>query len=474
MFRQQALDRHSSPDDLDTLQVVVGRKEWLSTLACSLICAAGLAWSLLGRIPVTVNGTGVLINPGNVRPLQSLAAGQVTELLIHAGDTINKGDVIARLSQPEIRKQIEQQRAALSDLKKAHQDATTVEDARWTLEQDSAARQSEFLASEIDSAQSIAASILQKDVEFQRAQRTSLRRAEQISRELNESYVHSYEAALRLKQRDVGTDRNVLAAQIELRDNELTMADYEVQLRQLDVTAIESDRRHQEQQNRIADLTIKQQQVHIELQRLRQELLEKTAKREREIRDAERSVERLILDLERQSEIRSEFSGRVLELAVSTGQVLSAATRLGSVELSEQSGELMSMAYFKIGDGKRIEPGMTVHVTPSTVAEERFGAIVGRVRTVSEFPITRAGAVRIVGNDDVAAQLIESGGAIAVEATLNKEPNSASGFQWTSIGPETRFSTGTTAGVRITVEQRAPITWLLPLLRSWIKGEGGG
>jgi HlyD family secretion protein len=87
------------------------------------------------------------------------------------------------------------------------------------------------------------------------------------------------------------------------------------------------------------------------------------------------------------------------------------------------------------------------------------------------FPITEESVINEVGNSDVARMLMQYGGAIEVAIELQPDPDSYSGFQWTSRGPEKKFSAGTTTMVRVTIEERAPITYLLPILRTWFFGE---
>lgn len=67
--------------------------------------------------------------------------------------------------------------------------------------------------------------------------------------------------------------------------------------------------------------------------------------------------------------------------------------------------------------------------------------------------------------------LLKQGGAIEIEMDLERDPSAFSGFKWTSKGPEKHFTAGTTTSVRITIERRAPITYLLPILGSWFTGE---
>ena len=61
IFRPAALERLSSPEQLDQLMQVVTLRSWLplATLGGLLFCA--LVWSVLGRIPVTTSGQGVIV-----------------------------------------------------------------------------------------------------------------------------------------------------------------------------------------------------------------------------------------------------------------------------------------------------------------------------------------------------------------------------------------------------------------------------
>jgi len=470
MFRRKALARLSTPEDLDSLLVIVSRRSWVALGSCLLLCCATLAWTIFGRIPVTVEGVGVLVNPGNVKGLQTEAAGQLTELAIRAGQRIEKGQIIGRLDQPEIRKEITQSEAKLSDLIELDRATTALEMARWQAEKKVATDQTAFLHSEIRKSRELAESLRSKNKEFDSQQRTNLAKTKLVSQRLVAAFQERFKAVQDLRATGALSVDAVLESETQLRDKELALADQDVKLRELDVLEIESAKDFQQQQNRIGDLTLKLQSVDIAQQRLRQELLEKKAGRDREIKETRRRIDRLNLDLTEQSEVRSEFAGRVLEVSVTAGQVIAEGMRLGTVEIDDPHSELKNLAYFAIKDGKRIKPGMTVHVTPSTVQRTRFGSIIGRVSKCSDFPITRESVANMVGNKEVASQLTQEGGVIEVEAELRRDLTSPSGYKWTSRGPDVQFSAGTTTQVYITTEERAPITWLVPILRSWFEG----
>lgn len=111
---------------------------------------------------------------------------------------------------------------------------------------------------------------------------------------------------------------------------------------------------------------------------------------------------------------------------------------------------------------------MKLQVTPTTVQRERFGGMIATVTHVSAFPVTKEGALRVVGSPEVVQSLMSSGPQIQVVAQLQPDASTFSGYKWSSSqGPELKVSSGTTISIQVTIEERAPITFILPLLRSW-------
>ena len=127
----------------------------------------------------------------------------------------------------------------------------------------------------------------------------------------------------------------------------------------------------------------------------------------------------------------------------------------------------LAMAYFPIKDGKQIKSEMPIAITPDTVQRERFGGIVGQVTAVSPLPVTVEGTVAIIGNSEIVKSLIgETGAAIQITTNLQTDDRNPSGYKWSSSkGPNSKITPGTTAVIRVTVEERSPITFLLPFLR---------
>jgi HlyD family secretion protein len=199
-----------------------------------------------------------------------------------------------------------------------------------------------------------------------------------------------------------------------------------------------------------------------------QQDLEAETNRQKEIQDTERTIAQLELQLKNSSRIVSEYDGRILELAATSGQVIEPGAVIGSIAAHEPSAELVNIAFFPVSDGKKIKDDMKVQITPTTVKREEFGGIVGTVTHISAFPVTQEGAVSLVGNPDIVQGIISQGPQLAVFAELGPDSSTFSGFQWSSSqGPELQMTPGTTTSVRITIEERAPIAFVLPILKSW-------
>lgn len=95
VFRKVALERLSSPEQLDLLMQVTSTRSWLAFLALSAVLAAAAYWGVAGRIPVEVEAPAVLIRSGGIRNLLSTTAGQIRALHVAPGDVVGAEQVIA-------------------------------------------------------------------------------------------------------------------------------------------------------------------------------------------------------------------------------------------------------------------------------------------------------------------------------------------------------------------------------------------
>lgn len=193
--------------------------------------------------------------------------------------------------------------------------------------------------------------------------------------------------------------------------------------------------------------------------------------RKNQIQDVKLEIAKLEQQIANNSQIISQYSGRVLEIILNPGEFVSSGTRVATMDVENTaSSKLVGITYFSIKDGKKIQKGMTVQITPETVKRERFGGIVGTVTDVSPFPITKEAAYNLIGNPEVVSSLIsqKQEGLMQISSELLLDPKTFSGYRWSSSsGPRQKISPGTTTIVRVKVDERAPITFVIPILRSY-------
>jgi HlyD family secretion protein len=470
LFRKESLERLSSPERLDELMQVVSPKSWLPLTALGALVVAAAIWSVLGRIPVTVEGRGVLIYPRTVVPLQSRSAGQLLTLHVKVGDVVKKGDVLATVDQVELRKQLKLARAKLAQLQNQDQDANSLQQKRYTLDNKARQQQRQTLQQSLKIVQDLTPILREKGLVAIGRDRTNLQRRLQTLQELLPTYKQRLENRQRLFREGAVADDTVLDARQQLDDARNSIDEAQSQLKQLDLKEADALRQYLQNVNEIKNIQTQLRELDSKEASQAQQDLETTTSRQKEIQEVEREIAKLELQIDSNTQITSQHNGRILELAITPGQVINAGTRLGSIDAENPNSKLVGITYFPIGDGKKVQPGMTLQITPQTVKRERFGGIAGTVTNVSAFPITKESAASVIGNPEVVEGLAadKRDGLIQIYGDLKVDSATPSGYKWSSsTGPQMKITSGTTTTVRVKVEERAPITYALPILRSF-------
>ena len=99
LFRKEALERFSSPDNLEQLMPVAGAKDWLLIVVAGTLLVLVGVWCVLGRVPTIATGRGVILRPRQLTQAQASAAGRILSLHVRTGDHLKEGDLIATIDQ---------------------------------------------------------------------------------------------------------------------------------------------------------------------------------------------------------------------------------------------------------------------------------------------------------------------------------------------------------------------------------------
>ena len=257
IFSKEALEAASNPDEMDHALQVVRAKLWIPLFGIGIVVAVGLAWSFVGRMPVNVTGFGVLINPGNVKVVQSQAPGLVEKVSVKPGDQLQEGDIVAVLQQPALEQLLQQAKENYDEINKTNSEALE-------------ANQNQFLAQ--------LASI--------ERQKQLLTEGKELSGNVNQSLEKRNQALLELAKDNLVSSEMLLQSESSLVEIKTKMAGYDAQIQALDLSLEQA-----KQKNIQTEFTLKNQ-----------------------IDESRRAVEKMELQLENNRHIRSKSGGKVMQL----------------------------------------------------------------------------------------------------------------------------------------------------------------
>ena len=407
IFRKVALERLSSPEQLDQLVQVTDPRGWLSLTGLGALLLAALAWGIWGSIPSQAHGEGILLRQGGVSDLVSAANGQVAEVLVSVGDVIAKGQPVARIRQDSLIRQIRDNKSRQAALQSEYVTLQRSAEEQKRLRARDLAQQRANLERSIDA--------LQKDVALLQ---------ERVAAQKN------------LLDDGLVTKQTYLTAQQDLNAKRDQLAQQKLDLNGLELKRLEAD----------------------------QQLDQQLEARQAALRDLDLQTRELGAQLGENVNVLSPFAGRVLEILANRGSVVSPGAPLLSVEVLSQ--DLMAVLFVPASAGKKVQPGMVVQVSPSTVKREEFGSILGRVVWVAEFPSSARGMTRLLGNEALVAKLMTEGPPIQVNVALRRDPATPTGYRWSSSrGPSLKISSGTLAAGDVVVKEDRPIALVIPTLR---------
>ncbi len=417
LFRKVSLERLSSPEQLDLLMQVTTPTGWLALLALGAILTVAIIWGILGSIPEKVTGQGILIRSGGVFQIVALRSGQITELSFDVGDIIQEGQIVARIALPELLDKIKQARNKLKELQIDHDNYAEfgTQDIRI---------QTEYIA--------------HQRLNLGQTNRNLERRLKAL-KERKGNQTKLLKKGLITQATILNTQQEIDNAQGEIEKN-----------------------RNEFNQLSAKELEVKNQR--------RQELV--TKKQNIDATERDLDTLRTLLDLE--TRVLSPYSGRILEIERDPGQLINAGDSILSLEGLNKLQDLEGVLYIPFAQGKKLHPGMQAQISPSTVKEEEFGFMLGLVTFVSEYPVTSQGMLRILDNESLVQSLSLQSPPLEVRVTLLPDPNTKSGYKWSSPqGPPVSIQSGTLCFSTITVREQAPISMVIPTLKKYLLGVGG-
>jgi len=408
IFREAAIDRLSSPDQLDQLVGVARPIDWVGMAVITLALVLLIAWGVLGRVATRVTGDGIMVGEaGRLADAATPAAGRVVAVDVAVGQNVREGQKLAQLAQSDLDAR---QRAAIA----------TLQDRTLEFEQLAAADARQSRAEDASDA----------------ARRVGLDQALAAAQDHAQVLAH-----------------NVTTTEGLVRQGLATQPDLDQML--VDLSAA----RQKATEAKNAVLALGAERLDRQARCARDELAA-----QHRIDDARRDSDQLTGILRQDSDVLSPIAGRIVEVKSAPGAYLSSGAPVAAVETIDD--RLQSVVYLPASAGKWVKPGMAARIEPATVRRDEFGAVLGHVVSVSPFPATPEAMAATLQNGDLVRRFAQGGAPYAAIVQLDADTGAPSGYRWSSgRGPPVRLSSGTLVHAEIATREQRPISLLLPLIR---------
>ncbi|MTI81653.1 MAG: NHLP bacteriocin system secretion protein [Firmicutes bacterium] len=410
LFRKVSLERLSSPEQLDQMVTVTTPKAWLAFLAIGALLVTALTWGFFGSIPTKVYGQGILLKSGGIYNLAHVSGGQITDIRVKAGDYVQKGDIVARVEQHQLVEQINDFKNQLQQLK-ATQEITTG-----------------------GGGEGIQSELIQLNQFYSRIESSQTNST--LAEEYNNIKYELISAKIKLLQDKINaaSQQDYLNKHVNSGED-LSKAKNNYELLELEVKASEAT-----------------------VDRLLSTITAKIATLEEKINDLQH-------ELEYKSNIVSDEEGQVLEVKINEGDIIQPGSSIISLEeTGDEVKGLELVMYIPAEEGKKILPGMEAQVSPTIVKKEEYGYLLGRVVSVSDYPATFQGMMRILGNEELVNKLAGQSTALEVRIDLVVDEDTVSGYKWsTPQGPPIKITSGTLCSGSVTINEQKPISLVFPI-----------
>jgi HlyD family secretion protein len=430
LFRKVALERASSPEQLDQLITITTPLGWVSLLSILICLLAAISWGIFGSIPEQVDGPGILLTKAGIVSIQTQTSGKLTKINVEIGDVVEKGQIVARIEQEDLLDQLRQAQLELKNLETAFEKRKGTEKEAVNIQLE------KLRQDQLNQNQQI------RNLENQLAAQQSFKTQQQEIKvgyqQLVTQGIISKTKVLEVANEIVRIDQNINTLKLNIEEAKNQLNTIALELKKIEGTGA------------LDNLTQAQKVESVQL-----------------------TIKTLQSKFAESSQIVSSTKGKVVEIPRQENDLVGIGTPIILLEEMGENVELEVMVYFSPLTGKQVRKGMNAQITPSIVKREEYGFLEGTITNVDKYPSTLATVMKTVQNESLARMLASDAAPIRVVASLIPDAKTTSGYKWSSRnGPPMQLDSGTICSVSVTVRDQAPITLVIPLLKRYILGEG--
>lgn len=159
----------------------------------------------------------------------------------------------------------------------------------------------------------------------------------------------------------------------------------------------------------------------------------------------------------------SPFGGLVVEVAATTGQIVGAGSTVLTVERTDgPDDQMVALLFVSARAAAEIVPGMKADIAVSSAPSAAFGLLLGKVASVSPYPLDAASLNNLLGGDSALSGYTSAGAPWLVTVDLTPRAGNPSGFAWTSTeGPPESLHSLTSVTATVSLGSQTPVSFVL-------------
>ncbi|SEP33803.1 NHLM bacteriocin system secretion protein [Rhodospirillales bacterium URHD0017] len=412
----EAQKRFASPDHLDQRINLIPPAMRVMALSATVLVIAGLVWAFFGSVPTRATGRGVLLADGKAsHTVQPVVSGPIIELLVTRGQQVEADALIARIEQVSLNTQLASNTARVGVME-----------------------------------QNLARLKAAHDIELAKSEASYRRQSAAAEEQISAGKIR----ATQLKE--------ILTADEALLQRGLVS--------RMEVANARSQ--YDQTMQEVANATARAVQIESQREQKRDMLADVERQKQEDIDALKADGARLQSEVSIGSAVKAPVAGRIEEIRVGRGDVVSPGTVLVTIG-QVNPGSFEILAVFANNMAKRIVPGMDTHIRPVSVKKEEHGSMRGRVLSISELSISKAELDAILRNSELTNNLMGDTAPLLAKIEVFLDKGTPSGFAWWGgQGPPFAVTRGTRVDVDVLVDHRRPIALIIPAFRQLLGLEG--
>jgi len=442
----------------------------IKLLPLSIIFLIFAVWAVKGKIPDPAQGRAVILIPRSIVAIQPLEGGRVLNLKIKKGDLVKKGQLLATMDFPEQEVALQNKKKRLADLQTQNAQISKVQTNRTQSNQDSVQQKRQANLRQIESLKvQLAANGTQKKAYLDHLKYLNNFR-ESTDKRL-QAYNHLAKEGV---VPEIGLQTYFFQANQQTVNNSLN----EIQVALSRLKGLDESLKAQ-----IRSIEALNEGLVAENRTVVLSDTVSDATRFNLIADQKRDIKLTESHILTSSKVLSHYDGRVEEISTNPGEVVLPGSELGKISVINPKADANVIALFKVGDAKRLKPGMKLEVVPDLYDRARYGGIEAKVMDIDQQPVSELELVNMLGNKLLALKLLLgrdennpdkpraiNDNVIKVSLKLEPDKDSPSGYKWSNgQGPPQKITDGTTSDALAILEERSLLSYLNPAFR-WITG----